>query len=187
MSDRPLNFFALFDLPVGFAIDPEILNARYRDLLAVTHAERLAAADDPDPDPDASARATRMLDDAYRILRDPLTRAEYLLGLRDDPALPELAAADGGENGLIFLMERMELRETLAEAASCADPDTAVARVLTQLAEESAALDKTLQGLFADPSPENLRLAREIVRQLRFLGTCRRDAEDRRPGPPLHD
>lgn len=187
MLDRPLNFFALFDLPVGFAIDPEVLNARYRDLLAVTHAERLAAADDADPEAEAAARATRTLDAAYRTLRDPLTRAEYLLGLRDDRALPELAAEDGGENGLIFLMERMELRETLAEAASCADPDTAVARVLTQLAEQGAALDKTLQGLFADPSPENLRLAHEIVRQLRFLGSCRRDAEDRRIGPPCDD
>ena len=81
-------------------------------------------------------------------------------------------------------MERIELREALAEAASCADPDTAVARVLTQLTEQSAALDKTLQGLFADPTPANLRLARAIVRQLRFLGACRRDAEDRQTDPP---
>lgn len=73
----------------------------------------------------------------------------------------------------------MARRAILAEAANRPDAATAVAEVLTQLAEKGAALDKELQDLFADPSPRNLCAAREILRQPQFLGRCRRDVENR--------
>lgn len=173
MLDSGKNYFELFDLPMSLAIDAKLLTDRYRLLVTVAQADRLAAGQDAD----LPATATMAeVDEAYRTLIDPLSRAEYVLSLH--PADREEAAEQAGKEGA-FLMEQMELRATLAEAIQRPDPATAVARVLTRLTEQSAALDKALQGLCAEPSSRNLGAAREILRQRQFLGRCRRDAESR--------
>lgn len=172
------NHFQLFDLPVSFALDSSLLAERYRALMRETRADddRITA----DPDDSGVALALAQIEDAYRTLADSLLRADYLLGLYAVDRDHTLDAATPADNGGDVLMAQMELREILAEAANRPDSATAVAELLTQLAEEGAALDKTLQGLFADPSPRNLSMAREILRQIQFIGRCRRDVEDRR-------
>lgn len=175
MPDPKENHFDLFGLPVTFTVDVKRLAERYRALLMVERADPLSIGSEPD-----AMRPRRggpsQIHEAYHTLKDPLARAEYLLELhhawrRDD--------ADSNGNGWARLMEQMEIRETLAEAASRPDPETAVATLLTELAERGAALDKALQSLFDDPSPVNLGAAREIIRQRRFLAHCQRDAEER--------
>lgn len=177
MLNSAKNHFQLFDLPVSFVIDIGLLAERYRALVRETREEDGLTG--PNADNSGVALALMQVEEAYRTLTDPLVRADYLLGLYavDQDINPDAAEPTG--NGGALLMEQMELREILAEAANRSDSATAVAEVLTQLAEEGAALDKELQGLFADPSPRNLRAARAILRQLQFLGRCRRDAEDR--------
>lgn len=169
--DPSKNYFELFDLPLGFAIDAKRLAERYRTLQAVTHPDRFAVA--VDHEKRLSLQASTQVNEAYRTLKDPLARARYLLALyTGDPGSDRDTSTDGA-----FLLEQMELREVLAEARGRPNPHAAVARVLTYLAERSAALDKALKSLFADPSQSNLAAAREIVRKLRFLDKCRRDAE----------
>ncbi len=170
------NYFELFDLPLSYTVDERLLADRYR--VMTRSVETQFEASGGRRNIGSPARSMTQIEDAYRTLLDPLTRADYLLGLY----LPVDGAAEQATETLqsqegAFLMERMELSELLAESAHRSDPATAVAEVLTQLAEQSAALDKDLQGLFAEPSPQNLCAAREIVRKLELLGTCRRDAE----------
>ncbi len=172
MLDFSKNYFELFELPLGFTVDAKRLAERYRTLQAVTHPDRYVVA--ADHEKRVSLQASTQVNEAYCTLKDPLARARYLLSLHTgDPGTDSETSKDGA-----FLMEQMELRETLAEAQSSPNPHAAVARVLTHLAEQSAALDKELAGLFADPTPANLASAREIVRKLQFLDKCRRDAED---------
>jgi molecular chaperone HscB len=170
--DFSKNHFELFDLPQGFAVDAKRLAERYRALQAVIHPDRFAVA--PDHQQIESLQASAQVNEAYRTLKDPLARARYLLTLyTGEPGTASEISKDGS-----LLMEQMELRETVAEAQSSSNPAAAVARVLTQLAEQSVALDKELEGLFADPSPTNLESAREIVRKLQFLDKCRGDVGD---------
>jgi len=165
------NYFELFDLPVAFAVDAKRLAERYRTLQAANHPDgTVASAEVEQP---ASIKASTRFNEAYRTLKDPLARAQYLLSLHAGGAD---RAGDNRKDGSL-LMEQMELRELLAEAQNRPDPQAAVANVLTHLAEQYAALDKELEGLFANPSAENLDAAREIVRKLQFLDKCRRDAE----------
>ncbi|EXJ13203.1 iron-sulfur cluster co-chaperone HscB C-terminal domain-containing protein [Imhoffiella purpurea] len=178
MLNSAKNYFELFDLPMSFAIDASLLAERYRALLR--SAQRICYGVDNDVDSAGNVQALNQVEEAYRTLTDPLARAEYLFSL-----YPEGGSADSGRAEIpgsqgASLMERMELQEILAEATNRSDPATAVAEVLTQLAERCAALDKELHALLADPCPSNLQAAREIVRQLQFLGRCRRDAEYRR-------
>lgn len=172
MLDFSKNYFELFDLPQGFAVDAKRLAERYRTLQAVTHPDRFAVA--ATFEKRVSLQASTQVNEAYRTLKDPLARARYLLTLHTgDSGNDSETSKDGA-----FLMEQMELRETLAEAQSSPNPHAAVARVLTHLAEQNVLLDKELERLFADPSPANLETAREIVRKLQFLDKCRRDAEE---------
>lgn len=175
MLDFSKNYFELFDLPLGFAVDAKRLAERYRALQAVAESERLAVAADQETDQQTGLRATATLvNDAYQTLKDPLARARYLLALHaGEPGSDSETSKDG-----TFLIAQMELRETLAEAQNGHSPQAAVARVLTHLAEQNAVLDKELEALFADPSPANLEAAREIVRKLEFLDKCRCDAEE---------
>lgn len=164
--DLSKNHFELFDLPVTFAVDTKRLAERYRILQAATHPGRCPVVLKDEMPSFACSR----VDEAYRILKDPLARAKYLLCL-----LTGDSAIDSSK-GATFLMEQMELREVLAQAQHGSNRRGAVANVMTELAERSLALDKELQGLFADPSAENLEIARELVRELQFLDHCRGDA-----------
>lgn len=172
------NYFELFDLPVRFAVDRRLLAERYR-LLArgrdpCSADESVIRADD--------ARLS-ILEDAYRTLMDPLARAEYLLGFYSAGGVDDAPGCVASEmSGGAALMDQIELRETLVSSTNRSDPAAARDKMMTHVAERSAALEKELQHLFADPSPGNLSAARGIVRQLQFLGRCRRDAEDLQVG-----
>ncbi|MFB1488879.1 MULTISPECIES: iron-sulfur cluster co-chaperone HscB C-terminal domain-containing protein [unclassified Thiocapsa] len=176
--DGSKNYFDLFDLPIGFIVDQSRLSERYRALLDGDVAT--SYGDSRSPEGSAPGQSPIEIELAYRTLLDPLARAAYLLDLLD--CRSEGHGSSTGEYGALggFLMAEIELRESLDEASSRPDSAAAVAGILTQLAEQGASLEKDLQRVLADPSPQNLAAAREILRRLELVGTCRRDAEERR-------
>jgi molecular chaperone HscB len=167
--DFSRNHFELFGLPVGYALDPELLAERFRALQSAVHPDRFASA--PDQERRLSMQASTRVNEAFQTLRDPLQRALYLLTLYPDTGA-QVTAQDTA-----FLMEQMELRETLAEARGARDPMAAVAGVLGHIARSERAIAAELTGRFSDPSPEDLAAARAAVHKLQFLDKCRRDAE----------
>jgi molecular chaperone HscB len=96
--------------------DPAELDRRYFALQRRLHPDRFAAR--PPREKAISQAQATSLNEAYRTLRDSLRRAEYLVRL-------EGGRLDG-ENGRTvndpaLLMEAMEMREALSEAASPAE------------------------------------------------------------------
>ncbi len=75
----PQDFFAFLDLPRNLAIDPKELEKKFyalsRQLHPDMHSRRSQA------EREQAEESTAILNDAYRALRDPVTRAEYLLKL----------------------------------------------------------------------------------------------------------
>jgi molecular chaperone HscB len=132
------------------------------------HPDRFAAGSDQERR--LSMQASTRVNEAFQTLKDPLSRALYLLSLHPEPAgaVPQDTA---------FLMEQMELRETLAEAKEAQDPLGAVAGVLDHIAHSEQAIGTDLTRLFSDPNPDHLVAAHAAVRKLQFLDKCRRDAE----------
>ncbi len=169
MLDFSRNHFDLFGLPVGYALDRDLLAERFRALQSAVHPDRFASA--PDQDRRLSMQASTRANEAFETLKDPLKRALYLLTLHPNPD-PQVAAQDTA-----FLMEQMELRETLADAKGARDPQAAVAGVLDHIASSERTIRDELTRLFFDPGPENLAAARAAVHKLQFLDKCRRDAE----------
>ena len=161
------NFFELFSLPLQYAFDRAILDARYRDLQRSVHPDRFASA--PDQERRLSMQASTRVNEAFQTLKDPLSRALYLLSLYPAPE-PDAVPQDTA-----FLMEQMELRETLAEASGARDPLAAVGAVLDHIARSERAIATDLANLFGDPN--QIPAAHAAVRKLQFLDKCRRDAE----------
>ena len=105
MVDFSQNYFELFGMPTGFALDTGSLAARYRELQKVVHPDRFAASGERSQR--LSLQRATLVNEAYQTLKDPLRRAQYLLEIKaGGQALQESTLNDPE-----FLMRQMELRE----------------------------------------------------------------------------
>jgi molecular chaperone HscB len=127
--------FATLGLPRRFDLDPADLDQRYRELQKALHPDRFAAA--PASERRMSLERAVQVNEAYRLLRDELKRAEALLKLAGGGAE---SAADPE-----FLMEMMELREALGEAEAAKD----MARVQALTAQVQVRQTRALDALRA--------------------------------------
>lgn len=104
--------------------------------------------------------ATRA-NEAYQTLRDPLKRAIYLLSLREI----EVGAENNTAMEPAFLMQQMEWREAIEDAAGARNVD-ALDALLGELREEKRARFDKLAALLDSGSNQG---AAEAVRQLMFI------------------
>jgi len=157
---RGADYFAFFGLPRKLSLDADALEQKFHSLSWKLHPDRFAQA--PESERELSLALTSQLNDAYRTLRDPVARVEYLLGLsgmrkegqKKQQAPPELleevfelnesldelreARASGGSTGQMQgLREKLESAQRKFES-SLADVDQELARVS---AKWDAALD----------------------------------------------
>ena len=102
--------FALLGLPPEFDLAPAVIEQAYFDRSKETHPDRFASA--PPAERVAALSRSRALNDAYKTLKDPIARAEYLLAR---------AGVTIGANEQLpaeLLMQLMEQREELADAVA---------------------------------------------------------------------
>src|SRR5438132_12609726 len=104
------NHFELFGLQAAFSVDEAALDQSYREIQSRVHPDRFAHAGDAERR--ASLQWTTRVNEAYRTLRNPVSRASHLLALNGIDVAFETNTAMPAE----FLMEQMELREALEEA-----------------------------------------------------------------------
>jgi len=169
--DFTKDYFALFGLPATFAIEADKLAERYRDLQQTLHPDRFAAASEQEKR--LSMQASIRVNEAYRVLRDPLSRARYLLSLHTG----EVEGENETTKDMAFLMEQMDLRDDLAAAKDKPDPYAAVGAVLDRLDALSVQIVRQLAERFDAPTEENLEQSRDLVRKLQFVDKCRTAAE----------
>ena len=159
--------FTLFGLPPRQALDRAALDARWRELQAEVHPDRFAAEG-------AAAQRVAMqwavrVNEAYQRLKDPLRRAAYLCELRGAPVDAERNTAMPGA----FLMQQMQWREALAEAAG-----------LVEVEQIDAEVQRTERALLADVQRRlddegDAAGAAADVRALMFVHRFRQDIERR--------
>ena len=152
------NYFELFQLPIGFAIDEADLALRHRAIIDKVHPDRFAAK---------SAMEQRLAlqwatfaNEAFDALRDPIARAKYLLTLN----APELTGDHVRVNlPQTFLMQQMQWREDLDDAGH---DEQALLALNRQIVVARDALQAALNQDFADEQWEN---AANHVREGRFI------------------
>lgn len=186
------DFYALFGYPEVLGIDledlQEVFYARSRQL----HPDRFARAGAEDRD--LSLRASSLLNDAYRTLRDPLKRAEYVLSRhgfdvgqqRSNNVPPEL------------LEEVFELNMSLEELRSGdEDARTDLEAARANFEKMRKEIDDGLSGAFArwdfacrNRSSEESSVSRAMLAEIRgslnrrrYIQNLLRDVEAALAGP----
>jgi molecular chaperone HscB len=159
--------FTLFGLPRRFALDRAQLDASWRALQSKVHPDRFAAEG-------ATAQRLAMqwavrVNEAYRRLKDPLQRGTLLCELAGAPVNAESNTAMPPA----FLMQQMEWREALDDAADLKAVEALDARV----ADEEAKLLAQL-GTALDEQRDAVR-ASQLVRALMFVARFRSDIDHR--------
>jgi molecular chaperone HscB len=161
------SHFELFNLPLRFALDSRELDAAYRAVQAEVHPDRFVAAGDAQKRI-AMQWATRT-NEAYRTLKNPLARAAYLLHLRGI----EVAAEDHTAMEAAFLMQQIEWREEIEDAAA-ARHGHELERLLAELRREQQLRFDKLAVLLDSGADQP---AAEAVRQLMFIARLESEIE----------
>jgi molecular chaperone HscB len=154
------NQFELFGLQPAFALDTEALERAYREIQSQVHPDRFAHAGDAERR--ASLQWTTRVNEAYRVLKSPVQRASHLLSLHGVDVAFETNTAMPSQ----FLMQQMELRETLEDAVATKNVP-ALASLQSKLEDDKAALEREI-GAAIDVEKDYPRAA-GLVRELQFL------------------
>ncbi len=123
------NYYSVFGLAPKLNLDLDALETEFHRLSRKLHPDRFARATESEKD--WSLADTALLNDAYRTLKDPVTRTEYLLKLSGaeigeehsgkDRRDPSRAPADLLEEVFDLNMQLEEMRT--ARAAGESDPE----------------------------------------------------------------
>ena len=176
------DYFQVFGLPRAWHLDSAALEERYLLLQKETHPDRFAKAL-PRERLEAVVRNTE-LNDAYKVLKQDIKRAEYLLKLDGiDVGEEKPQAATGATKTLVvdprLLMEVMELREGLAEARSDGDGKKVAEMTADVKQRHAAAMHIVDQGFAAYEKGDRAQLdaiARALV-AIRYYGRFLDEAE----------
>jgi molecular chaperone HscB len=125
------DYFTLFTLPQHLHIDLAALEKTFYAQSRKLHPDRFAARSPAEQE--AALAASSQLNDAYRTLRDPILRTEYLLSLQgiqleeQSRAATDAAKASGTVKKQVappdLLEEAFELNMALEELKMGEDPD----------------------------------------------------------------
>jgi len=163
------NHFELMGLPAAFAVDAQRLEQGYRDLQSRVHPDKFAAA--PAAERRLAMQWATLANEAYRTLRDPVSRARYLLSLKGFDTGEETNTAMPPD----FLMQQMELREASAEARARRDTPALEALRSSIAASREDMVRQLGRALDAE---QNYDAGCSLVRKLRFLEKLDEELDD---------
>ncbi len=159
-----MTYFELFGLAPSVDVDVPALEAKYRAMSLEQHPDRQA-------DPKARRLAvdkTASLNDALKVLRDPVKRAFYVLKLKG----VDLERDEAGEQRQMpmeFLEEVMTRREALEEVRAAKDVAKAQAMAFEVAGLKDQALEAARQALTADSVKEATHQLGRVRYFTRFL------------------
>jgi molecular chaperone HscB len=151
------SHFDLFGLAPAYAVEPEALERSYREIQSRVHPDRFAHAGDAERR--ASLQWTTRVNEAYRILKDPVQRAKHLLELNGVDVAFETNTAMPAD----FLAQQMELRESLEEAKDASSLDV----LRRGLLKDKRSLERAIAE--AIDVKKDYGGAAGLVRKLQFL------------------
>lgn len=157
LTSRSRSHFELFGLAARFSLDGEALERSYREIQSRVHPDRFAHAGEAERR--ASLQWTTRVNEAFQILKNPVTRARHLLELHGVDVAFETNTAMPPE----FLMQQMELREALEQAKDSARLD----ELKKKLRQSRSALEREVEE--AIDTKKDYAGAAGLVRKLQFL------------------
>jgi molecular chaperone HscB len=168
MIDFSRNHFELFGLPERFRFDAAVLDRAYHALQGEVHPDRYAAASETEQR--LALQSSARVNEAYRALKDPVARAQYLLSLHG------VEAFDETDTSLPFdFLERQLDRREIAETAMTDGDARALEALLHEVRAETRELEQRVSSLLDVEAAWDA--ARVTVRELRFLAKLAADVD----------
>ncbi|HEY5382321.1 MAG TPA: Fe-S protein assembly co-chaperone HscB [Acidobacteriaceae bacterium] len=176
--DPENNYFTQFGLPLHLHIDTAALEKAFYAQSRKLHPDRFASR--PQSEQDAALASSSRLNDAYRTLKDPIARTEYLLALEgiqleeQSRAATDAARAAGTEKKQVappdLLEEAFELNMQLEEMRMEDDPNTrsdleAARTKFTAMLSEAQSQLETLWSQWDAAEDANDAPAKEAAKQ----------------------
>jgi molecular chaperone HscB len=158
-----MNYFELFNIPVSFDLDLSVLPQTYQQLQRLTHPDKFASGSEQQKL--VAIQKNAQVNDAYSVLKSPLSRAEYLLSLRGIDLQHEQQTI----KDTAFLMQQMEWREELAEIAEQTEPLSALESLQDEINQTIKSDLIKLGHLLESDQKIAEKNAADIIRQLKFL------------------
>ncbi len=145
------DYFEVFGLPRKLSLDLQELQRRFYDLSRRHHPDFHQTADAEAQA--AELEASALVNRAYRTLRDPISRVEYLIALEEGREIREETSAKP-RPPMDLLEEMLEVQEALEEAKSGGLTAEAGGRLRAERerlearrrAEERAVIDGAVEG-----------------------------------------
>lgn len=163
-----MNHFELFGLPSQFQLDGSLLSSQFRELQKKFHPDNFATASERDRL--LAVQKAAEINDAYQVLKNPISRAEYMLAENG----VEIRGEQQTMQDPMFLMEQMELREELEEIPSSSDPEEALfdfdSKVSKMFKQQLAATEQELND-------SDWQQAADRVRKLKFIAKLKNEIE----------
>jgi molecular chaperone HscB len=158
------NYFDILGLETGFALNEAQLEKAYFAAQRKTHPDLTIGK--PEAERVEAFLKSQLVNEAYEALKSPLARAEHLLALQGIAVNSE----EQKDVPAALLMEMMELRERLEEAAG---EGVALAAVVAEIKQEADNCTKALTSAFA--AADYTTAAAETVR-MAYLGKAMEEA-----------
>lgn len=162
-----MDHFARLGVPAALDLEPAALDKAYFALQRQWHPDRFVAK--PAGERAKASVEAAALNEAYRTLKDPLSRAVYLASLKGVELPGDGKTIDDPE----LLMEVMDAREELEEASSVGEVDA-----LAKFARED--LEKGLQDLVKLFAANDKHDIKKALLRLRYLDKFADEAKSRR-------
>ena len=163
------TYFEIFDVPVSFDCDIDTVQQRYRELLKAVHPDKFVNSSDQEKR--ISMQQTSHINEAFNTLKNPVERALYLLKLKGlDINFDNETTMDAE-----FLMEQLELRESLASVGDDASSLDVLDTMRVDVKNKLSQLMTNFSVLYESDEKEQ---ARELIRKMQFLQKAQKEISD---------
>ena len=171
-NGMPENYFELFGVPARYVVDRDALEQRYRGFQHRVHPDRYASASDQERR--LAMQQAAQINEAYRVLSDPIARARHLLELRGHAFSDQQQTHQDPE----FLMEQIELREALAEVRAQDDPWRALTDLIVRIEQRMADLEEAVASLLDGDHAAPAADAVAAVQRMQFFRRLAEEASE---------
>ena len=175
-----MDYFEVFGLPRVLGIDLAALEKTFHELSRRYHPDYFTTASPAEKT--QAVRMTALLNDAYRTLRNPVRRVEYLLSLYG-------FKSDGSKVPQSLLMEVFEINEQLEEVkagrAGVEEADSLRAQIKekrerfdAEMQQSSLAWDELVKSRASEPKlMEHLARLAEILSESSYIRNLEKELE----------
>ncbi len=160
--------FEVLGVPLLYALDERELEKRHRDLSKALHPDRYAGR--PSGERREALSRAITVNEAFRQLRDPISRAEALLEQLGRP----ISETNQPKPDTALLMQVMERREALSAARRAGDRSR-METIATQATDDAEEVAEQMADAFAeDPIP--VEQVVKLLGELRYLRRLKEEA-----------